>query len=256
MCVAVDQRLQLLNADAWQEEATGQGGGFYVPQVLAAGLIDSSLEGEIVRPRAKVVPMSSAAISLPWLEDVDRTGVHASGQWLGELDIATRQVEKPVLVTLTAKKCAIYGSASLELLADAPAFEADLQAQLARRLGYTLDQSFLTGTGVGTPLGVLNSPALITVTKESGQAANTILFQNIVKMASRLAPVCWSNAVWLAHPSTLPQLYAIQNVVWNVAATEHVGGSAVAVHREQRHVPADGPRIVGHREVAGAQQCR
>ena len=42
-------------------------------------------------------------------------------------------------------------------------------------LGYFEDVAFISGTGAGQPLGILNAPALVTVSKETGQAADTIV---------------------------------------------------------------------------------
>lgn len=52
--------------------------------------------------------------------------------------------------------------------------------------------------------GIANSPALVTISKETGQAADTIVFENVVKMIAR----CWGygSAVWLANPTCYPRL--------------------------------------------------
>jgi HK97 family phage major capsid protein len=69
----------------------------------------------------------------------------------------------------------------------------------------------LFGTGVGEGLGVMKSPCLITVAKETGQAADTIKKENIDKMEAR----CWdySRATWVANYDTRPQLKSIVQVV-------------------------------------------
>ena len=54
---------------------------------------------------------------------------------------------------------------------------------MSKSLGYGLDDSFISGTGSGMPQGITNSPALITVVKESGQAADTVCCENLTRMA-------------------------------------------------------------------------
>src|SRR5439155_12909403 len=93
--------------------------------------------------------------------------------------------------------------------------------------GWHLDYAFLNGTGAGQPKGVLNDAALITVTKEAGQATGTILYENVVKMFARLHPALVQDAVWIANPTTIPQLLLMTVKVKNVAGTENVGGSAI-----------------------------
>ncbi len=75
------------------------------------------------------------------------------------------------------------------------------------------------------PLGVLNDPALIIVTKESGQAAKTIVYENIINLFSRLHPACVNNAVWVVNSTAIPQLLTLNMVVGT-------GGVAVPVLNE------------------------
>ena len=48
-------------------ESVPSSGGFSVPEQFAAWLLDSSLESEIVRPRATVWPMTTSHIKSPWV---------------------------------------------------------------------------------------------------------------------------------------------------------------------------------------------
>ncbi|WP_268876575.1 phage major capsid protein [Acetivibrio saccincola] len=84
----------------------------------------------------------------------------------------------------------------------------------------------INGTGEGQPLGIINDPALITVDKEDSQSAATITYQNVVNMFSRLAPSCFTNAVWLANPSVIPQLLTM-------TITIGTGGAQIPVFREE-----------------------
>ncbi|MEN8204375.1 MAG: phage major capsid protein [Pseudomonadota bacterium] len=77
---------------------------------------------------------------------------------------------------------------------------------MSKSVTFGFDEAFIRGTGVGQPLGILNAPATISVAKESGQAADTIVFENIVNMWSRLAPSLVNDAIWIVNPEALPQL--------------------------------------------------
>jgi HK97 family phage major capsid protein len=218
---------------ASQQEGIPSSGGFAVPSEYAALLIDKALEQEIVRPRAQVWPMISDTRKVPALDNFSHASTLFGGfsaNWISEAAPIPPQDLKTRLVTLTARKLALLGASSNELLDDAVSgFEAVYGASMIAAVSYFYDYYFLQGDGAGQPLGVLNDPALIVVTKESGQAANTILYQNVVKMFARLHPACLSSAVWIANSTTIPQLLAMQNIVANRANTENVGGSAVAV---------------------------
>ena len=76
-----------------------------------------------------------------------------------------------------------------------------------------MDYAFLRGTGAGQPRGVLNDPALVTVAKETGQAATTLVYENLTKMFARLHASSVSRSVWVASPTTIPQLLGLSIAV-------------------------------------------
>jgi HK97 family phage major capsid protein len=91
------------------------------------------------------------------------------------------------------------------ILADSPqSFIALLTAGFQDEFASHAIEERINGSGVGEFLGAMKSGCLITVSKETGQVADTILTENIDKMASR----CWryGRAIWLANHSCRPQL--------------------------------------------------
>ena len=64
----------------------------------------------------------------------------------------------------------------------------------------------ISGDGVGKPLGIIKSGAIITVAKESGQAAGTFTGDNAIKMQARAMPRGRERLVWLMHPDLEEQL--------------------------------------------------
>jgi HK97 family phage major capsid protein len=72
-----------------------------------------------------------------------------------------------------------------------------------------ITDSIIRGSGAGQPLGILNAGSLITVDKEAGQDADTLVTENLVNMWARLLPRSKQNAVWLINPSIEPQLYQL-----------------------------------------------
>ena len=205
-------------------------GGFLVPDEFAAFLMDASLEREIVRPRAKVWPMKSQMLKVPGWSGFDHTtNVYGgfAGTWLAEGGTATRQAPKLRQIQLIAKKLAIYTQASRELREDGISFEAQLADAMTSATAFYLDYAFFTGDGVGKPLGILNDPALVTVAKESAQAASTVVYQNICKMLARLHPSAFKNAVWVANQTCLPQFMTMTIEVGTA------GGSHIKAVAEQ-----------------------
>jgi HK97 family phage major capsid protein len=95
---------------------------------------------------------------------------------------------------------------SEEALEDAPMLDSYLRSKAPAKMGAALNTAIVSGTGAGQPLGILNSPSVIEVPAESGQAADTVLYMNIVNMWSRMYAPRRRNAVWLINQDVEPQL--------------------------------------------------
>lgn len=206
-----DERLKMVETRA-MTIGVPSSGGFVVPEEFAAWLLDQSLENEIIRPRATVWSMISETKKCPGWDMSDHKNSLFGGltaEWLAEGDSGTEVFAKLRQIMLVARKLACYTSASNELVADGVSFEDQLMGALVQTIGFYLDYSFIQGIGAGQPRGILNDPALITINKETGQMANTILYDNVLKMFARLAPQCMKNAVWIANQTTIPQMLSM-----------------------------------------------
>jgi len=81
-----------------------------------------------------------------------------------------------------------------------------LLSAIGSTIGFKLDEAFLTGTGAGTPLGVINDLSLISINKEVGQAADTITYPNLANMFARMYSGGRTRAVWVCNNAAIPQL--------------------------------------------------
>lgn len=187
-------------------QGSGVAGGYAVPEEYAEMLIDKSLEDEIVRPRASLFPMASNLLHIPsWDNSNHATGVYGgfSSEWLGENSAATVETGKLKTMTLNARKLVIYSEASREVIADGLNLETQLSGALAKAMAFNLDTAFLSGSGVGRPLGVLNSPSVISVSRNTG---GTVKYSDMVAMYSRLYPSLIPGAVWIINHAVLPEM--------------------------------------------------
>lgn len=168
-----DQRLMVTNAA--MAEGVGTSGGFLVPEQWAWDVLDTALQAEAIRPRSLVLPMSSNVLNVPGFDYLDGTSNKRAGllmTWGPEAGTLTEQQGKTRIVALTAKKATILVRVSSELTEDAVAFDVALSNAMTAAVSIGLDVAFIQGTGAGQPLGILNSPALITVAKEGGRGAS------------------------------------------------------------------------------------
>jgi HK97 family phage major capsid protein len=211
--------------------SVGSEGGFAVPAQLAASWLDVGLESEIVRPRATVYPMTTETIGIPGWDDNSHAAGSIAGfraHWTAELGALTDSTGSLRKVGMKAEKLTVSTQLSNELLADGgQSFRDQLERKLGGAVSWSLDDKFLTGTGAGQPLGILNDGALISVAKETSQVAATFVLENALKMYERLYPGGYANGVWIINHSVVPQLYTMIVKVKNVAGTENVGGSVV-----------------------------
>lgn len=207
---------------------TPSAGGFLVPSETAKAIHDVSLESEIVMPRANVMPMASDTLHLPAFSIGDHSSnlyggfiayYKGEGSTLTEADPTVRECQ------LSLNKLTGFLKYSNELRADMRGGEKALINIAGKGLAWYRDLAYLKGSGVGKPLGILNSPSLITVSKETGQAADTVTYSNLTEMLAVLAPSSFSKAVWVCHISTIPQLLQLSIAVGT-------GGSFIPVMSE------------------------
>jgi HK97 family phage major capsid protein len=201
-------------------------GGFLVPEAFRAELMSLSLENSVVRPRARIVPMETSRVIYPFLDDTSHaTNVFGgvTGYWTPESGPMTDTAATFGRLALEAWKLTAFANVPNELIADsAISFEAFIRSAFPQALSYFADVAFLSGNGAGQPLGILTAgnAARVSVAKEAGQANDTILWQNIVKMYSRMLPQSLGNAVWVVSPDVFPELATM-------ALSVGTGGSAI-----------------------------
>jgi len=213
---------EVMNAYSSYDPSTG---GFLVPETFRSEIYDTVLEQSIIRPRASVISMDSDKLSIPFVDETTHSGSVFGGMtfaWTPESGTISPSEAKFGRVKLEANKLTGLARVPNELWAAPSGLSTFLNSALPRGISYTEDVAFITGTGVGQPLGFTNSPAKITITKETNQTAATIVTDNILKMYARLLPQSIGNSVVLANPTTFPQLMTLSIPVGT-------GGSAVSL---------------------------
>ena len=84
--------------------------------------------------------------------------------------------------------------ATNRLLRDSSALEGILTSSFESEFGFLVDNSIFRGTGAGQMLGILQSPALVSVTRAVDDLTTILDLYEV--MPSRLK----TTAVWLYHP--------------------------------------------------------
>ena len=247
----IDPRLST-RAATGASETVPSDGGFLVQPDLATELLRRTYETGVLTSKVRKLPLgpNSNGIRINAVDETSRASGSRWGgvqtYWAGEADALTASRPKFRQMEMLAHKLTGLFYATDEVLQDSTALEAVAMEAFAEEFGFKLDDALIRGTGAGQPLGILNSPCLVTVNKEAGQAAATLLVENITKMWSR----CWgrsrSQAIWYINQDAEPQLFqlGLQVGVGGVPLLMPAGGLG------QANLPA----ILG-RPIQPLEQC-
>jgi HK97 family phage major capsid protein len=199
-----------VKAASGMNETVGSEGGFLVPPDFANELMKRTYDNPLLKMTTQRT-CTGNSLTIPAIDETSR----ADGSRFGgvrcywESEAAQFTATKPAynLVELKLKKLIGLCHATDELLNDSGlAVEQHLFDVFGSEMGFKVGDALVNGTGAGQPVGVLNTPALVSVSKETGQGAATILFENINKMWSRCYAPSREKAVWLINQDVEPQL--------------------------------------------------
>jgi HK97 family phage major capsid protein len=200
------------------EEGDPEAGGYLCPVVYHDQIFSIAIEKSVLLDKIQTAKMTQAEEKYPRVIDTD----HSAGATFGGIKFlwidekGTKQESEPKLgeITLKSRTACSLCKVTNSLLEDSkPSVEKTLKILFADALSWTLDDVILRGSGAGCPKGILNSAALVTIAKEGGQAADTILFKNIKKMFAAMHPALRDEAIWLISPSAIEQVLDMSMVV-------------------------------------------
>ena len=210
-----DSRLFEQRGATGMNESISSEGGFLIPPEFVDGLIKKTYDASVLTSMVRKLPVGPQfnGIRIPFVDETSRVdgsrlgGVQA--YWASEAGILT--ASKPALgqFALDLQKLIALCYVTDELLMDSTALGGFLPDAFAQELAFKSDAGIYYGDGVGKPLGLLNSPALVSVAAEAAQTAATVNYQNVIKMWSRLWPRSQQNAVWLVNPDVQPTMFSM-----------------------------------------------
>lgn len=224
MSMSAEARARMDIHNAYSEKVPSEG-GFMVPEEFRSELMQLTLDSAIVRPRATIIPMGAPRIHIPMIDETSRVSSVYGGVVVYRTEEGAELTESSATfasVKLDVTKQTALSHVPNELIRDWGAFGAFMDATLPNAMSYAEDVDYISGNGVGAPLGALNAAntALIVVSAEGGQSAATIVWQNVLKMYARMLPSSLGKAVWLASPDVFVELATM-------ALNVGTGGSAV-----------------------------
>lgn len=211
------QQMQGPQAATGASEAIPQDGGWLVQRDYTTELLQRAKDAAILAPRCRTIQISGPGLDAPYFDETSRV----EGSRFGGVQVFRNHEAESV----TAKKpkfgkhkmdledLTALAYASDNLLEDATALQGIFALAFESEFSLRIDNEILNGSGAGEMLGILNAPCLVTIAKEGGQAAATIVQKNISKMWTRMYGRSRANAIWINNQDTEPQLDELSVVV-------------------------------------------
>jgi HK97 family phage major capsid protein len=203
-------------------ETGGAIGGYLVPLDFTDKLLKVIAEESFIYPKANIFPMSSATAYAPKI-DVETAQSAPTPSFFGGVNFTWGFSQAPTetepkfrSLDLTAWDLLGYAVVSNQWLMDIGKPGEDYLLELfGKAAAWQAEYAFLQGKGAGStmPLGILNAPALKTVTRSG---AGHIAAADISSMAAAMLPFSWKTAIWACSPSALGDIQKLSSYFLNV----------------------------------------
>lgn len=203
---------RLLAGPSGASEGVPSDGGFLVRQSYDTRLLDLSIKAAVLAPLCMPIEVgeNSDGVDMPYINETSRAeGSRWGGvqvYWRAEADTVTAKRPTFDQHDLRLQELMGLAYATDRLLKDAAALESIFTAAFTSEFAFKLDDAIFRGNGAGLPLGITDSTGpRVEQAKESGQAADTIVSQNISKMWTRVLPRSKGRGVWLYNSEASEQ---------------------------------------------------
>lgn len=216
----VDPRLLTLNEQyraayagpSGMNEGVDSEGAFAIQTDFAGLMFDTAVRDSEILSRCDNYPVGPGSNGAKWV-DIDETDISSTVfggvqvYWTAEADTVTSSKPKLKKREMLLLKLMGLGYATEEMMQDVNFIDALYTRAFTTAIRRKLTGNVISGTGAGQPLGLLNSPALVTIDKETGQAADTVVYENFVHMWGRR----WTvgnpqNLCFVVHPDIDEQM--------------------------------------------------
>lgn len=232
--------VRLFGAASGMSQSVPSEGGFLVPPQFSTKIWDEMNDSsDNLISMTDSYPVEGESITFNANAEKSRaTGSRyggVQGYWINEADQITKSKPKFRNLRLEPQELAVLIYVTDKNLRNSTtSLQTYLQRAAADEINFMAADAIVRGDGVGKPQGLLNAGSLVSVAKETSQAAGTFQQENISKMWQRLHPRARKGAVWLMNPDVEPTLDTLNTVVKNVAGTENVGGYANKVYDAEK----------------------
>lgn len=188
-------------------------GGYLVQKDIMTDLSRNIFNGgELLKSMDTVeIGPNSDGLKINVVDETSRaTGSRWGGvqvYWGAEADSATSKKPKFRQTQLELKDLIGLAYVTERALMDASVLEQVYAKAFTEEFTFMIEDGAFNGVGGGQMLGFLNSGALVSVSKETNQAAATLVYENVLNMWSRMFYRSRMNAIWTINQDIEPQLH-------------------------------------------------
>ncbi|KKL95626.1 hypothetical protein LCGC14_1852680 [marine sediment metagenome] len=199
--------LKIYAAATGMSQGMGAEGGYAVPREYGTTAWDALRQDEdSLLSLCDVYTVTGESLDMLAVDETTRADGSRYGgvlaYWAAEAALMTASKPKLRRVKLEPHELHAFIYASNKLLRNAPAIQQLMNSGMIAAIKAKINAAIMAGDGVGKPLGVLNGLGLISITIETGQAAKTVVPENIAKMYARRL----GNPMWFINQTVETQL--------------------------------------------------
>ena len=206
------EKLIQLAAGTGVNQTIGSEGGFLVPPAFSKTIWDGLNSGvDSLLPMTDNYTVEGESLTFNANAETSRAagsrygGVR--GYWLSELAQMTSSQPTFRQIKIEPKELGVFVYVSDKMLRNADiALTQYLTRAAIDEINFNVGDAIINGDGAGKPLGIVGADCTVEVSAETGQAASTIVPENIVKMWARMHAKMRPGAAWLINQAIEPQL--------------------------------------------------
>lgn len=190
--------------------SSAEDGGYLIPEEISTSIQKKLEANESLLSRTRQFAISGNSLAMP----IDETQPWNSGIkafWVGEGEKLTETKAKFKQHRWHLHKVGALCVLSDEMMEDAKAMESYIKQFAGEAISHKINEAIIKGDGVEKPKGFMNSPFTVTVLKESGQAADTVVARNVINMYARMIPQARAGAFWICNAAVEPQLLTMKD---------------------------------------------
>lgn len=242
----LSEYMSVRSAASGQNLTTDSEGGYLIPPEYSDELLNVATSESVLFNDVSRVPVSGNRLIENVLDQESRKDSTESikgrnggllAYWKGEAAELTASTMKFKQETTELHKLTGLCYATEEMLQDLPALSAFIAQGFADEFAFKIDDAIVNGSGSAMPKGILNAgnAALVTIDKEAGQEANSIVLNNILKMWNAMPARNRANAKWYINQDVEIILYQML-----IATGSMTAGDTTATFGKPIYVPAGG----------------